>query len=43
MPLAPAVEIVPVPASGRRFTRDRMVRLGDVDASGRMRFDAIAR
>jgi acyl-ACP thioesterase len=43
MALAPAVEIIPVPEQGRRFTGRRQVRLGDVDASGRMRFDAVAR
>lgn len=43
MALAPAAEIVPVPAHGRRFTAGRQVRLGDVDASARMRFDAVAR
>jgi acyl-ACP thioesterase len=43
MSLAPAVEITPIPEHGRRFTARRAVRLGDVDASARMRFDALAR
>ena len=36
-------EFVPLPASGRRFTHERRVRLGDVTASGRLRLDALAR
>jgi acyl-ACP thioesterase len=43
MSLPPATEIIPVPERGRSFTAQRPVRLGDVDASARMRFDAIAR
>jgi acyl-ACP thioesterase len=38
-----ATEIVPVPAVGRVFRSERRVRLGDVDATGRLRFDAFAR
>ncbi len=36
-PLAPAVE------GGRRFSGERKVRLGDVDPTGRLRFDALTR
>ena len=43
MAAAPAVELLPPPASGRRYSATRRVRLGDVDPRGRMRFDAIAR
>lgn len=43
MPLAPAVDLVEIPATGRRFVARRPVRLGDVDSSARMRFDAVAR
>jgi acyl-ACP thioesterase len=38
----PAVELLPVPASGRRFVAGRVVRLGDVDPAGQLRLDAIA-
>lgn len=37
------VELVPVPAHGRRYSTTRRVRLGDADPSGRLRLDAIAR
>ena len=36
-------ELVPLPASGRRFTATRRVRWGDGDSRGRLRLDAIAR
>lgn len=36
-------ELVPIPETGRRFTRPRTVRLGDTTASGRLRLDALAR
>jgi acyl-ACP thioesterase len=35
--------MVPVPASGRTVTRQRLVRLGDASPGGRLRFDALAR
>lgn len=35
--------MVPVPTTGRIFTGERRVRLGDVDPSGRLRFDALTR
>jgi acyl-ACP thioesterase len=38
----PAVDLLPLPAAGRRFVAERVVRLGDVDAAGALRFDAIA-
>lgn len=38
----PAVELLPVPRSGRRFVAERVVRLGDVDPAGELRLDAIA-
>lgn len=38
-----ATRILPLPASGRVFGRSRRVRLGDVDATGRLRLDAVAR
>lgn len=38
-----ATRILPVPSSGRVFRRSRRVRLGDVDAAGRLRLDAVAR
>lgn len=34
---------IPVPDTGRSFTARRRVRLGDMDATGRVRLDAIAR
>ncbi len=40
---APAVELLPIPETGRHFTATRSVRLGDVDAEGMLRLDAIAR
>jgi len=44
MPSVPgATEFIPVPASGRRFSTLRSVRLGDVDPSGNLRLDATAR
>lgn len=36
-------ELVPVPERGRVYSGSRRVRLGDADASGRLRFDALAR
>ena len=36
-------ELVPLPASGRRYTREREVRLGDAAMDGRARLDALAR
>lgn len=39
----PAAEFLPLPPSGRRFSAARTVRLGDVDPSGALRLDAIAR
>ncbi len=39
----PATELLPLPARGRTFTAARTVRLGDVDAAGELRLDAIAR
>ena len=39
----PATELLPLPSSGRRFTGERTVRLGDVDPSGELRIDAVAR
>jgi acyl-ACP thioesterase len=38
-----AAELVTCPPDGRRVTRSRRVRLGDVTASGRLRLDALAR
>jgi len=35
-------EFRPLPATGRRFTRERYVRLGDVTSQGRVRLDALA-
>jgi acyl-ACP thioesterase len=35
--------MVAVPASGRTFVQQRMVRLGDASPGGRLRFDALAR
>jgi acyl-ACP thioesterase len=37
------IELVDRPPSGRVFTRERRVRLGDVTPGGRVRFDALAR
>jgi acyl-ACP thioesterase len=37
------VEFVPLPASGRAFSTERRVRLGDVSPAGRLRLDATAR
>lgn len=37
------VELVPLPASGRRFVGTRRVRLGDASPAGRLRLDAVAR
>ena len=39
----PASELVDLPQVGRVVTRTRPVRLGDVDARARLRFDAVAR
>jgi acyl-ACP thioesterase len=36
-------EMVPIPATGRRFTTHLRVRLGDVAPTGRLRLDALAR
>ena len=41
--VAPAVELLPVPARGRTFGATHRVRLADVDPGGRIRLDAIAR
>lgn len=38
-----ASRVLPLPASGRIFRARRRVRLGDVDPSGRLRLDAVAR
>lgn len=35
-------EFVPLPETGRRFTRCRRVRLGDVSTANRLRLDAVA-
>jgi acyl-ACP thioesterase len=35
-------EFVPLPEKGRRFTRRRRVRLGDVNTTNRLRLDAVA-
>lgn len=37
------LEMVPIPATGRRFRAARRVRWGDADRRGRLRLDAIAR
>lgn len=37
------IEFVSLPERGRRFTHERLVRLGDVTVSGRLRLDALAR
>lgn len=42
MSVLPAVDLLPVPAAGRRFVAERIVRMGDVDPSGELRLDAIA-
>lgn len=42
-PARPATELLPLPVIGRRFVGSRTVRLSDVDATGRLRFDAVAR
>ena len=39
----PPFEMVARPGSGRVFTGERRVRLGDVDPAGRLRFDALTR
>ena len=41
--VAPATTLVPLPASGRRFTATRPVRHADVDVGGHLRLDAVAR
>ena len=38
-----ATRVLPLPESGRVFRRERRVRLGDVDPTGRLRLDAVAR
>ena len=35
--------MVPIPPTGRRYVGHRSVRLGDIDASGALRLDAVAR
>ncbi len=40
---APAVELLPVPAVGRRYAGRATVRLGDADPNGLLRLDATAR
>ncbi len=42
LPVPPGVEMVD-PGPGRVFRSERLVRLADVDPSGRVRFDAVAR
>lgn len=42
MSVLPAVELLPEPGRGRRYVGERIVRLGDVDPSAHLRFDAIA-
>ncbi|MDJ0770889.1 MAG: thioesterase [Ilumatobacter sp.] len=39
----PATELLPPRPTGRTFADDRVVRLADADATGRLRLDAIAR
>ena len=39
----PATALLPPNAAGRRFSTTRTIRLGDVDARGTLRLDAIAR
>ena len=39
----PAIELLPLPPTGRRFVAERTVRLGDVDPASELRLDAIAR
>ena len=41
--VAPAVELLPEPRTGRVFSISGRVRLGDVDVGGRMRLDSTAR
>ena len=36
-------QLVPLPSAGRTFRARRRVRLGDTDAAGRLRLDAVAR
>ena len=43
MNVRPATELLPPSDAGRRFTAERTVRLGDVDARGELRLDAIGR
>ncbi len=43
MRVKPAVDLLPPNPDGRRFSADRTVRLGDVDSSGYLRLDAVAR
>lgn len=43
MSAVPATELLPVPEHGRTYTAERTVRLGDVDARGELRLDALAR
>jgi acyl-ACP thioesterase len=37
-----AVEMLPLPVSGRVFSTERIVRFGDISPGGRCRFDALA-
>lgn len=39
----PATQLLPVPVLGRTHTRERVVRLGDVDVDAELRLDSIAR
>lgn len=43
MPPSEPVEFAPLPAAGRTFTGGHRVRLGEVDAGGRLRLDAVVR
>lgn len=43
MSVRPAIELLPPSDAGRRFTAERTVRLGDVDARGELRLDAVGR
>jgi acyl-ACP thioesterase len=43
MPEPGADRLVPLPGTGRTFTATRRVRFGDLDPSGRLRLDSLAR
>jgi acyl-ACP thioesterase len=43
MTTPPTLEMVPIPTVGRTYVRRRSVRLGDVNPSGRLRLDSLAR